>query len=652
MSVLTEGIQPDLISPRPPVTLSSPQSSLVEFNKKGILFAQSSETRLEEAIQLENRATQLRDRGEYELAAQAYHQLLEFYQEIGDEEEAQTALRELAKTTLLMEDYDGAIAHFEEIIAQNGGSAPDWVNLGLAFFETGQYAQAEEILQRAIAYWETLRAQSDNNDLDKVTLFEQQAHAYRLQQKVLVAQNKTDAALEMSEWSRARSLVEQLAQNNGAVAPKFPNLNQIKQIAREQQATLVEYSLVGREVRVLGIEPRDETHLYIWVVQPNGNVHFRAVDLQSQEVESMRKLVEDARTTIGLAGRGRRGRRNRRESSLKKLHQLLIAPIAEFLPKDPEARVTFIPEGSLFLVPFAALRDPEGQYLIQHHTLTLSPSIQLLGLTRQQAKPIPLEGEKMLIVGNPTMPSIPLENETLQPLEDLPGAGEEARAIASLFNTTAISGNAATEKAIRQRMSDAAILHFATHGLLDFDADLNAFGEALDPTLPTARESRVYATPGSIIVGDNVFIGGVPANIAFSREKIARVAMPGLLAFAPDPALDSEDGNGFLSAKEITPLNLNAQLAVLSACDTGRGRITGDGVIGLSRAFIAAGVPRVVVSLWSVPDAPTAALMVEFYRNLQQNPDAAQALRQAMLKTQKEYPQPIDWAAFVLVGEP
>ncbi|WP_407658283.1 CHAT domain-containing protein [Lusitaniella coriacea] len=456
----------------------------------------------------------------------------------------------------------------------------------------------------------------------------------------------------MSEWSRARSLVEQLAQNNGAVAPKFPNLNQIKQIAREQQATLVEYSLVGREVRVLGIEPRDETHLYIWVVQPNGNVHFRAVDLQSQEVESMRKLVEDARTTIGLAGRGRRGRRNRRESSLKKLHQLLIAPIAEFLPKDPEARVTFIPEGSLFLVPFAALRDPEGQYLIQHHTLTLSPSIQLLGLTRQQAKPIPLEGEKMLIVGNPTMPSIPLENETLQPLEDLPGAGEEARAIASLFNTTAISGNAATEKAIRQRMSDAAILHFATHGLLDFDADLNAFGEALDPTLPTARESRVYATPGSIIVGDNVFIGGVPANIAFSREKIARVAMPGLLAFAPDPALDSEDGNGFLSAKEITPLNLNAQLAVLSACDTGRGRITGDGVIGLSRAFIAAGVPRVVVSLWSVPDAPTAALMVEFYRNLQQNPDAAQALRQAMLKTQKEYPQPIDWAAFVLVGEP
>lgn len=88
-----------------------------------------------------------------------------------------------------------------------------------------------------------------------------------------------------------------------------------------------------------------------------------------------------------------------------------------------------------------------------------------------------------------------------------------------------------------------------------------------------------------------------------------------------------------------------------AACDTGRGKITGDGVIGLSRSLITAGVPSVLVSLWSVPDAPTASLMIEFYRNLQHNPDKAQALRQAMLTIMKQHPDPRDWAAFTLIGE-
>src|SRR5207237_9843489 len=95
----------------------------------------------------------------------------------------------------------------------------------------------------------------------------------------------------------------------------------------------------------------------------------------------------------------------------------------------------------------------------------------------------------------------------------------------------------------------------------------------------------------------------------------------------------------------------NANLVVLSACDTGRGRITGDGVIGLSRSLISAGAISVVVSLWSVPDDSTASLMTEFYRQLQHNADKAQALRQAMLMTMQQDPSSRDWAAFTLIGE-
>ncbi|MEO8894011.1 MAG: CHAT domain-containing protein, partial [Coleofasciculaceae cyanobacterium] len=132
------------------------------------------------------------------------------------------------------------------------------------------------------------------------------------------------------------------------------------------------------------------------------------------------------------------------------------------------------------------------------------------------------------------------------------------------------------------------------------------------------------------------------------------LGMPGAIALAPDSTPTgnpSVEENGLLTSDEIVDLKLNARLVVLSACNTGRGRVTGDGVVGLSRALIAAQVPSMVVSLWSVPDQPTSLLMTEFYRNIQRQPDQAQALRQAMLTTMKQHPTPFDWSAFLLIGE-
>jgi CHAT domain-containing protein len=126
--------------------------------------------------------------------------------------------------------------------------------------------------------------------------------------------------------------------------------------------------------------------------------------------------------------------------------------------------------------------------------------------------------------------------------------------------------------------------------------------------------------------------------------------LEGAIALAPS-GKDSQS-NGLLTAREILSLQLSAELVVVSACNTGRGRITGDGVIGLSRSLIIAGTPSVIVSLWSVPDAPTQELMSEFYRQLKLTGNKAQALRQAMLEMKKKYPNsPKKWAAFTLIGE-
>ncbi len=194
------------------------------------------------------------------------------------------------------------------------------------------------------------------------------------------------------------------------------------------------------------------------------------------------------------------------------------------------------------------------------------------------------------------MPKIPPQiGQPPQPLDPLPGAEKEAKTIARLLHTQALTGKQATKAAVERQMAGLRIIHLATHGLLD---DL---GEA---------------------------------------------GIPGAVALAPDGKDD-----GLLRANEVVKLNLNAELVVLSACDTGRGRITGDGVVGLSRAFITAGTPSIIVSLWRVEDNSAAFLMPEFYRQLEKTHDKARALRQAMLKTMNQYPNPSDWAAFILLGE-
>jgi CHAT domain-containing protein len=459
-------------------------------------------------------------------------------------------------------------------------------------------------------------------DAQKISLFEQQKTNYELLQKVLVAQNKTDTALEISERGRARAFVELLAQRladtpDNALTVSPPNLAQIKQIAAAQNATIVQYSYIREEFTVGNLERLLESKLYIWVINPTGEVSFRRTDLKPlwQEQDTwLAKVIADARCFDNLicrdgitvaqtrgstevrsersftfnqqaAQQQTRPTRQRENRELQQLHQLLIEPIADLLPTNPTDKVIFVPHESLFLVPFPALQDANGTYLVEKHTLLTAPSIQVLDLTRQQEP----TGD-ILIVGNPTMPAIGQPPKQLSPLL---GAEKEARDIGQLLQVTPLIGSQATESAVVQKMPGARIIHLATHGSFDPNRGI---------------ESWIALTPTS-----------------------------------------SDDG--LLTAGEIFDMNLNADLVVLSACDTGRGKITGDGVIGLSRSLMSAGVSSVLVSLWKVPDDATYLLMREFYQTWESSGNKAQALRQAMLTTMQQYPSPENWAAFTLMGE-
>lgn len=595
-----------------------------EFFQEALGIAHQIKDRREQAKALSNLGGISYFRGDYPKAIEFYEQAWAIiWNSINDARLLYAIRGNEGLAYLQMGDIPRAIEFYQQYFqltssySDRRGEGVARNNLALANLQSGNLIEAQNNLFKGINVWESLRARLDSNDAYKVSIFETQNPIYNNLQKVLIDQNQPESAIEIAERGRARAFVELLARRlssdstpQSTIQP--PTIEQIKQIAKTQNATLVEYSIIQENFKAQNTLRTHESELYIWVVKPTGEVAFRKTDLKplwQQQNLSLEDLVINSRESLGVLGRGltvvQRVNDTAQRQRLPQLYELLIQPIADLLPNNPESRVIFIPYGSLFLVPFATLQDQTGNYLIEKHTIIISPSIQVLDLTHQQQQKIgnangcfgaTPQCSPYLIVGNPTMPSIPpAVGEPPQQLPSLPGAEREALAIAQLLNTQALIGNQATKSTVVQKMTQARMIHLATHGLLD----------------------------------------------DFTGQGI-----PGALALAP-----SGQDNGILTASEILDLKLKAELVVLSACDTGRGRITGDGVIGLSRSLIAAGVPSVIVSLWAVPDAPTASLMTEFYRNLQQNPDKAKALHSAMLTTMKQYPNAINWGAFTLIGE-
>ncbi|MBD2353120.1 tetratricopeptide repeat protein [Tolypothrix sp. FACHB-123] len=587
----------------------------IDYHSSHLAIAKEIKARLGESAALSNLGNAYYSLGDYPKAIDYHSKSLAIAREIKDRLGEGQSLGNLGIAYGDLGDYPKAIEYHQQRLAiareikDKLGEGQSLNNLGVAFYKQGNKSAAEKTLYEGIKVYESLRGKN-LADTNKVSLFDTQRSTYRILQQVLIAQNKTDAALEIAERGRARAFVELLASrvstNNKQAdkSPQAPTIAEIKQIAKQQNATLVQYSIIYDDFKVSGKQQYKESDLYIWVIKPNGEVTFHKVDLKplwQKDNTTLAELVTQSRLGIGVVRGARAGgiiaQQNpdaaKVQKPLQKLHDILIKDIADLLPKNSNDRVIFIPQGSLFLAPFPALRDEQGKYLIEKHTILTAPAIQVLDFTHQLGSGRQINYNNALIVGNPTMPVVSTEpGKPATRLDPLPGAEKEAKTIAQMLKTQPILGKEATKANILQRLSTVDVIHLATHGWADDNRGLGSW-----------------------------------------------------IAFAP-----SLKDDGLLKAEEILDLKLKAQLVVLSACETGKGKLSGDGVIGLSRSLISAGVPSVLVSLWQVPDEPTQYLMVEFYKSLQTQPDKALALRQAMLKTKQKFPNPVNWAAFTLIG--
>lgn len=288
----------------------------------------------------------------------------------------------------------------------------------------------------------------------------------------------------------------------------------------------------------------------------------------------------------------------------RRLYDQLLRPAASRLAGRQQLVV--IPDGALWELPFQALSPRPGRYLVEDHGLSYAPSLTVLREMRRRRQGVPATGPRTLLAfGNPSLGEARrreglalMGGETLAPL---PEAEQQVKGLARIYGgraTRVYVGAEASEGRAKAEAPRAQVLHFATHGLLD----------GADPLY----SQLVLAAPG-----------------------------PG----------ESEDG--LLEAREIMELDLSAELAVLSACETGRGRVSaGEGLIGLSWAFFVAGVPSTVVSQWKVEAGSTAALMLAFHRHLRAGQSQPEALRRAMREVMREpqWRQPFFWAGFAVMG--
>ena len=299
----------------------------------------------------------------------------------------------------------------------------------------------------------------------------------------------------------------------------------------------------------------------------------------------------------------------------------LLAPVADLVAAHP--RVIVLPHGALAMLPFEVLLDGNGHFLVESHEVSYAQSATL-ALEDARVRPAPAGRRAFVGLGDPVYDwaafkagrpeGAPADARGLRPylaarrtggrtsragLERLPATSREITAIARLFGAGAkvyLRDRATEENVKAGALANTRLVHIASHGL--FETDYQALA----------------------------------------------------LTMRPDATED-----GFLLQSEIAELTLDADLVVLSACETGRAHeVLAEPVSGLALALRTAGARRMVVSLWSVDDDATSELMTTFYAAVVNGKPFGEALTEAKrhLAGMRQWRHPYFWAPFVLVGNP
>ncbi|XP_023816436.1 tetratricopeptide repeat protein 28 isoform X2 [Oryzias latipes] len=334
---------------------------------------------------------------------------------------------------------------------------------------------------------------------------------------------------------------------------------------------------------------------------------------------------------------------------LRALYDLLVAPMEGGLmhgggPVGRNRQLVLVLEGELYLIPFALLKgSSSNEFLYERFGLIAVPSLAALGAAakppRRGAPPHCSDGGSLAaVVGAPRLPPSIMDRWLWGPL---PSAQEEALWLGEQLGCRPLTGAKATKERVLAALSQAECVHFATHvswklaALVLAPAPEVAQGEG-----PSGRADQRHT-------GSFLRSGGGGLRVAEEGSE------DGGGVCDVESVCDSPPLQDFLlTAADVLDLNLTVKLLVLRMFPESSGRITADGVVGLTRAFLAAGVRCVCVSLWPVPAAASKLFTRHFYTALLGGAKASAALTEAMkaLQRSKQFSHPSNWAGYMLIG--
>lgn len=461
-----------------------------------------------------------------------------------------------------------------------------------------------------------------------------------------------------SELEKLQTEFDEIENKIRTASPKYAaltagqalSLTEVQQKVLDDRTALLEYNL-GDEQSFLWVITKSGTALY--KLPPRTAIEKLATDFRAQLIPSklQRRIVgidvaADPQRGLGLASAPNPADAAALIVASNALYKVVIEPAASLIG---DKRLLVVADGALNYVPFEALVSSPASadfssapYLVRTNEIVYTPSASVIAAIRQQ--PAKTSGRAMLIVADPVFNSV--DERAKGSANTSASEGTRGLGLASAVADVAgqqNSGIAVTPANMqglplarlagtRTEADEISKLAKASGGQADVWLDLNASEENVE-TRDTNKYRVIHIATHGLLDADRPQFSGLVLSLIGNKNQ-----------------------DGFLRTDEVFNLRLGAPLVMLSACETGLGKEKrGEGVIGLTRAFIYAGAPTVGVSLWSVADKSTAELMTEFYKRLfaSESASASASLREAQLAmiNEKKYSAPFYWAPFVLVGD-
>jgi CHAT domain-containing protein/tetratricopeptide (TPR) repeat protein len=706
----------------------------LEYYERALPLYRAAGDRRSEAVTLNYIGQVYSDSGDLKKAVEYYAQSLPISRAIGDRSGEALTLGNVGAGFLALGEQQQALETYRQVlplyhaIGDRGGEAKTLFNIAFNERGTGDLGGALAHMEDALAIVESLRADIGGQDL-RSSFFATVQDFYEFYIDLLMQMHKQKPsegfdgrALQASERSRARSLLEMLAEAGADIRQGVdPALleseralrRKLNAAGREQvrllggQHTDEEAAAIAKELDALTTEfEQAETRIrqtsprYAALTQPqplsSREIQRQALDedtllleyslgrdksylwavtkdsIKSYEIPKRAEVEDAARQLYELLtdaekwSGGAQGNLASREilasgkpkpesastggdapAAAMRLSQMVLAPVADQLGGK---RLLVVADGALQFIPFAALPIPSAQAngatpyrpLIVEHEIVSLPSASTLAVLRREMSARKPAGKTIALLADPVF--------TLNDARFAPADGANTRR------------NEAAPTRQEQRGLALVVAKAAA------DSGLTGAG-AYIPRLPGTRKEAerilsLVPEEGQMHVFDFAANRAAVDGLSLGEYRYVHFATHGFLnSLHPELSgillsmydRQGRQQDGFLRVHEVFNLKLSADLVTLSACQTGLGKeIRGEGLVGMTRGFMYAGAPRVVVSLWSVSDEGTAELMARFYRGMlkegKRPAEALQAAQVSMLKEQK-FASPFYWAAFTLQGE-